>query len=461
MNIFTGDCNKNNPERKEKLVTLAVYSLGGLFFLLLWATGTLGEYNDSHQYIAMHIHREPLYPFILWVFRSIAGENYLEVVRFLQNVLAAFACIYFTDCIRKEFSLKGGITLLVLLIQIVPHSIIPLLSVSGLVIPNGIISEALGMPLFLLFAAQCLKFLLHGGVKNTVSALVLSVLLTLTRGQMMTMILVWALCAGVRCVIEKKWKRILLVLVSLLLAFGTRGILVKSYNLCFNGRFIDNTYGPVNFLSNMLYAADREDGEAIKDEEAMEFYYMMYDLVEENQANYKYAGDSAEEKIAHLETWHDPIKFDMIEQPMRDYHDSIGLTDYISENLETDRVAGLIIKDLLPEVFWQWLMNYLLLSLYGLVRSVAIVHPLLNIYALAAYVAVVILMIWLFLKKKQHSPAAWFSAFALLCILANVYATSMVIMCLSRYMIYCLPLFYTAGLMLLVEAFRSMKRKFL
>ena len=32
-----------------------------LFFAALWLLGTTGIYNDSNQYIAMHIHREPLY----------------------------------------------------------------------------------------------------------------------------------------------------------------------------------------------------------------------------------------------------------------------------------------------------------------------------------------------------------------------------------------------------------------
>lgn len=41
--------------------------LGGLlaFFLGMLAAWGVGVYNDSEQYIAMHIHREPLYPLFL------------------------------------------------------------------------------------------------------------------------------------------------------------------------------------------------------------------------------------------------------------------------------------------------------------------------------------------------------------------------------------------------------------
>ena len=65
-----------------------------LFFAALWLLGTTGIYNDSNQYIAMHIHREPLYSFFLWIFRSLFGETkYLDIVRFLQNGLAAFSLL--------------------------------------------------------------------------------------------------------------------------------------------------------------------------------------------------------------------------------------------------------------------------------------------------------------------------------------------------------------------------------
>ena len=87
---------------------------------------------------------------------------------------------------------------------------------------------------------------------------------------------------------------------------------------------------------------------------------------------------------------------------------------------------------------------------YGLIRSIAVVHPLLNWYALTAYLAYIVLvaLAW---RKNHNSNAVWLAAFSLLAVLANVFATSMIIMCLSRYVIYGLPLFYVSGLMLLYE----------
>ena len=46
-----------------------------LFFLGMLAVGGVGVYNDSEQYITMHIHREPLYPLFLAFFRVLCGDG--------------------------------------------------------------------------------------------------------------------------------------------------------------------------------------------------------------------------------------------------------------------------------------------------------------------------------------------------------------------------------------------------
>ena len=50
-----------------------------VFFLGMLARYGVGIYNDSQQYITMHIHREPLYPLFLLFFRKLFGEGYLPV----------------------------------------------------------------------------------------------------------------------------------------------------------------------------------------------------------------------------------------------------------------------------------------------------------------------------------------------------------------------------------------------
>lgn len=424
-----------------------------LFFAALWLLGTTGIYNDSNQYIAMHIHREPLYSFFLWIFRSLFGETkYLDIVRFLQNGLAAFSVIWLAESLKKRFDFGQWMEALVCLILLAPHIITPVFSASGLVLSNGVISEALGLPLFYLFTAQCMKMVYTRQRGAALSSLLLSLFLSLVRGQMMFTILLWLVFAGAVVIVEKKKlaKRLLICVVCTALAFGTRTLLVKSYNLVFNGYFINNTFGNVGLLANILYAADEEDAERIADQDARVMFELSYRLAKEQGATYQDAPEGFFNRAAHLEKWHDAIKFEMIEEPWRQLHDRKGFIDYIPENVESDRIAATIGKSLLPAVLGRWLYDYLALACYGLIRSIAVVHPLLNWYALTAYLAYIVLaaLAW---RKNHNSNAVWLAAFSLLAVLANVFATSMIIMCLSRYVIYGLPLFYVSGLMLLYE----------
>ncbi len=424
-----------------------------LFFAALWLLGTTGIYNDSNQYIAMHIHREPLYSFFLWIFRSLFGETkYLDIVRFLQNGLAAFSVIWLAESLKKRFDFGQWMEALVCLILLAPHIITPVFSASGLVLSNGVISEALGLPLFYLFTAQCMKMVYTRQRGAALSSLLLSLFLSLVRGQMMFTILLWLVFAGAVVIVEKKKlaKRLLICVVCTALAFGTRTLLVKSYNLVFNGYFINNTFGSVGLLANILYAADEEDAERIADQDARVMFELSYRLAKEQGATYQDAPEGFFNRAAHLEKWHDAIKFEMIEEPWRQLHDREGFIDYIPENVESDRIAETIVKSLLPAVLGRWLYDYLALACYGLIRSIAVVHPLLNWYALTAYLAYIVLaaLAW---RKNHNSNAVWLAAFSLLAVLANVFATSMIIMCLSRYVIYGLPLFYVSGLMLLYE----------
>lgn len=424
-----------------------------LFFAALWLLGTTGIYNDSNQYIAMHIHREPLYSFFLWIFRSLFGETkYLDIVRFLQNGLAAFSVIWLAESLKKRFGFGQWMETLVCLILLAPHIITPVFSASGLVLSNGVISEALGLPLFYLFTAQCMKMVYTRQRGAALSSLLLSLFLSLVRGQMMFTILLWLVFAGAVVIVEKKKlaKRLLICVVCTALAFGTRTLLVKSYNLVFNGYFINNTFGSVGLLANILYAADEEDAERIVDRDARVMFELSYRLAKEQGATYQDAPEGFFNRAAHLEKWHDAIKFEMIEEPWRQLHDREGFIDYIPENVESDRIAATIVKSLLPAVLGRWLYDYLALACYGLIRSIAVVHPLLNWYALTAYLAYIVLaaLAW---RKNHNSNAVWLAAFSLLAVLANVFATSMIIMCLSRYVIYGLPLFYVSGLMLLYE----------
>ena len=249
----------------------------------------LGMYGDSGQYLEMHSHREPLYPLLLWLIRCVSGSMFEPVVLVVQTVFAAGCTAYFVNYIDETFELSESGVCVVLFLSFLPHLITPLFSATRLVLSAAVLSEAVCLPLFMVFLVELHK----AGIKNDRSAVgksfIISLLLTLIRGQMLATIIMWILIVGFRQILEKQYKRVVLVLVSAALFFGTRGILIKSYNYMFNDRFIMNTYGALNTLTNVMYAADRKQGENIEDEELRTVFYLLYDDMNGKQYNYKYA----------------------------------------------------------------------------------------------------------------------------------------------------------------------------
>ena len=479
-------------ERKKRAVSfLPVYAV----FLGMFLVFGPGVYNDSDQYIKMHIHREPLYPLFLALLRTLfpGEENWLTAMGILQNLIAAFSVWAYAEYVGRRFKLSFLGKTAVLLLGFAPHVITMFFSSLHLFMSNSVMSEALCLPFFTLFMMECFKIVVETdrkAVRKAVwTSLVLALLLSLTRSQMMLTVLMWLMVAGARVlcangtVLEagekiaqgdhrkpagvgsgigirigkgKAW-RLSMAVIAVVCVFCLRTLAVKSYNLVFNGHFINNTYGTVNTLTNILYAADREDGERIKDAEARDFFYRMYDLTEERQANYKYAGDSWKEKAEHIEEWHDTVKYEMIEDVFYQTYDKEVTSDYIIQNLMADETAGKIIKGILPACFARWFGNYLLIARYGLVRSIAVVHPVLNWAAAFLYLSA-FLMMWLVYRKDRKNPAVPLMLVALLAVAANVSAVSLTIMCLSRYMIYGFVPFYTGYFLLALSCYREYRK---
>lgn len=443
---------------------------GALLLLLLavfwgmFAAFGPGIYNDSDQYIKMHIHREPLYPLFLAALRAIFGESWLTAMGIVQNALAALSVWIFAEYLTKRFSLHLWEEGIIVLIGLAPHMMTKYFSSLHLFMTNSVMSEALCLPLFLLFMTECFRMCLEEGKKQrfaTVGALILAFFLSLVRSQMMLAILLWLVVLGAKILFapdKQEWKkkafRLAAAVLTVVCLFGVRLLAVKTYHLVFNGYFINNTYGMVNTLTNILYAADREDGENIEDEEARAFFYQMYDLTQEREANYKYAGDSLKEKVEHLEKWHDTIKFEMIEDVFYQTYDKTVTSNYIIQNLMADETAAKIIKGILPGCFWRWAGNYLLIVGYGLIRSVAVVHPLISWAAAFIYLSAFALMFFVW-RKDRRNPAVCVTAIAVLAILANVGAVSLTIMCLSRYMIYGFTPFYSGYFLLLMTVVKE------
>lgn len=450
--------------------------LAGLlaFFLGMLAAYGVGVYNDSEQYIAMHIHREPLYPLFLAFFRMWCGEGYLTVAAAAKNLLTAVSIWVLAEYIAAHFKLRLWEELVVVLLQIVPHLMTRYVSALHIFLENSVMSEALCIPLFQFFLYFLLRMLFEGRIRDRVLSLVFAFLLSMTRGQMMTTILMWLVLLLLQAfpgmaahrragttddggvgLPQNGWRRlagsVLLPVFATAAVFGLRSLTVHVYNYAVTGYFMGNTYGQVNTLTNVIYACDREDGEVFEaDSLERAFFERFYEEADALEANYKYGGDTFTERAQHLEASHDALKFQVLEADLSAYYFGLGQIDYYQQSSMSDEMAGIMLKKLLPVCFGQWLYDYVLLCTYGFIRSVAVVHPLINWVALLFYAGAVGLSIWQ-IRRFKRSDAVWAMGVALLFIAANVCAASMTIMCLSRYMVYGFSFFYTAGFLLVRE----------
>ncbi|MDE5596551.1 MAG: hypothetical protein K2J04_01820, partial [Lachnospiraceae bacterium] len=341
--------------------------------------------------------------------------------------------------------------LVLLLLEIMPHLVTRYVSALGIFLENSVMSEALCIPLFQFFVLFILRMIFEDDRNDMVWSLLFAWLLSMIRGQMMAAILLWMVTVGIKMITRKQYKKLIIPVLAVICAFGLRSLSVHIYNYAVTGYFMGNTYGQVNTLTNVMYACDREDGEVFE-EGSLErhFFDTLYDKAETLSVNYKYAGESLAERTAHLEESHDILKFQVLEANMSLYYFGLGDVDYYQQSRMSDEMAGKMLRKLLPACFGQWFYDYLLLCRNGFIRSIAVTHKWINLAALIIYLTAAGLMFAVFRKDKRN-PAVYMMGFAFLFIAANVCATSLTIMCLSRYMIYGFSLFYMALFLLAVE----------
>ena len=442
---------------REKKRALCILAALLVFFMTMLAACGVGVYNDSEQYITMHIHREPLYPLFLWCFRGVIGEGYLPVAMAVQGILTAFGITVLSEYLTRRFQLRLWEEVLVVFLQLVPHLMTRYVSALHIFLENSVMSEALCIPLFQFFLFFLLRMVFEGKRRDRVLSLIMAFLLSMTRGQMMTTILMWALIFMIQLLIRRNYRAMVIPLATLLVVFGLRSLTVHVYNYFVTGYFMGNTYGQVNTLTNVIYACDEEDGEVFE-EGSLEraFFDQLYDEADALGLNYKYAGNTFGERAAYLEEHHDILKFQVLEADMSSYFFGLGKVDYYQQSSMSDEMAGRMIRKLLPACFGQWLYDYVLLCRNGFVRSIAVVHPLINWAAFMIYLAAAGISLYLMIAKRRfEAPLAM--GVALLFIAANVCATSITIMCLSRYMIYGFSIFYIAFYLAVREIYYQIK----
>ncbi len=450
MTICIGDykVERNSGNlRKGAVLLFLIVVFAGIFLL-----GGVRTYPDTDSYLKMSPSREPGYALLLNGVSFLFRENGFFILGILQNALAVFAIYKTAVYIGSKFR-QTAIFYAAALCLLMPYVITPFFASSGIIPSNAMISEGITYPLYNLYMLSLLKAVWEEETRqrNLGISLGLSYLLSVTRGQMIVTLIAWLITAVVLFFRKKDWKMTLLAgwlfVCTLLFVIGTK----SSYNKLVNGVYTGTTYGDVTILSNVIYVADREDGEAIEDESLRQLFYEIYDIAGSGHMLYQYAPRGFDKEASFYSDMHDDIKDFAIYPTLQSYVEHTeGVTDYMEKSIRVDSLSKSMAMELMPECFGLWISHYIRNVAAGFIRTVAFVHPVMDVLTLLGYLVWIgagLFVLW----KRKESRAATLFLLTMLLTTGNVMAVAMTIMCLSRYMIYNAAFVYISAILLIPE----------
>lgn len=451
---------KENKVNKDNLRKGAVLLFLIVVFAVIFFAGGVKTYPDTDSYLKMSPNREPGYALLLNAVTALLGETGFFVLGFLQNALAVPA-VYMTSCyIGSKFKEKY-VLFLAAFCMLLPYVVTPLFASSGIILTNAMISEGVTLSLYNFFFLFLLKAVWETEKKQNYLwiSLFFSFLLSLFRGQMLVTLIAWMITAVVVWIKEKNIKKTCGVILVFVLAMIARLVCVNGYNLLANGRYTGTTYGDVTILSNVIYVAEREDGEAIGDDTLRQLFYEIYAIAEEGHMLIEDAPEDFTGEAGFYSEMHDDIKDFGIYPILQNYVEKEeGITDYMDKSVRVDELASSMTKELLQECGGEWLLHYVYNVAVGLIRTVAFVHPLFNSPSFIGYFILIAAGIFL-LKKRKDSRAVSMLCLTALLTAGNVAAVAITIMCLSRYMIYNMAFVYISAILLFAEIVQEIKDK--
>lgn len=442
---------KKSFKKKQFLFNVILYGFLFAVFVGLFLMGNYGGGGDSDSYLTMGITREPLYPLFLWGLRQVFGaDGYYVQLAFLQNLFSFVATACMVEYLGNRVFKNKIMKLISAVILIMPYLMTPLFSRTHLVMANKVMAEGITIPGYYFFVLFLLKIIYEDGklIRNIICASTVSALLILARGQMMLTIVILFVVVFIKLLVQKKYKQLYLPVLTAILLFMVTGFLTNLYHYYNSGIFTGTASGKPMILANVLYVSEADDGKNITNPDLSQLFERTYQALDEKQMLYQYASGGIIDKALYHEKCHDDISFDYFEPIKNDiYVDRMG-SNYAEYMVVQDKIAAALTKELIVNNWSRVFPNYINICALGFVRSIAVEHPLLNYYALVAYLIGAGLLVFTW-WKKGFTREVFFFGMTYVMIAGFVMATSFFLQCITRYMIYNLPFFYIAGAALL------------
>ncbi len=447
---------KTKAQKTALLLPACVFSVFALFFFL-------GDHHFSEDwlsYYSLSVIREPGYALLVRGLVDGFGEELgIHLIALVQNLLAALSVFLFAEHVERN--IRKGFGSAAALLLLLPHIATPLASNTHLVLTDTVMAEGICLSLFYLYMIPltAIVFSEKPQLRDLALAYFWGILMCQFRGQMMVSFILTMLTFSAKLLllyaapassISFMPKYSVLPLFLMIASFALNSVIGGTYQLAVNGIYTGKTLGPANMACNVLYLSDKDAGGVLMDPGEKALFDTMYEKALKEQLLDDFAGEGLIARERYYSDCHDRINYEIFEPCVQAYlsEQGVDVSDYARYRVEADREASRLVKALLPGCFFAWVRNYTAVCAVGFIRTVAVVHPLLNWYTVLVYGLAVFLALFRF---RRDPDAALFMGVVLVSIIGTVCSTALIIECWARYVFYNMPFFYLALLLLLRE----------
>ena len=439
--------------RKERMYYLSLIVIGICFFFFCGEHGYVLE-KDSLVYIEDNnwilAYGYIIYPMIIKLFRILSPEDYLEIVFVFQSLIALISSLIVVEYLRKTYDLRRRTSIFVLILSFGPYAY----TLPQYVSSHGIITEGITFPLFNLWFICILQFCLHNRKRWFVLAIVLSVLMILTRPQLLVILVIDVLIAVYVCIkllrINKRikgWEKGILVFATFVIT-----AIVGNALLC---SFLKNSYLPqlTDAMAGRVLCTIQEDDEELYSDEMKPLFDAVFMEVEGQRSRQEYFRED-------IRRWEDICNATNINAKMIDsIIASSGVSSQSSyRGLSVTKLKGEFIYPLFIRHWDEYVAMTFELIVQSMVVSI-FVHPDWA-YTLGYCVAILLylLSLLLFYFVKRNSNCAYYTlpfGIIMMVILIMCVLTNIIFMGIQRYVVYAFGWFYISIVILMKGYFQN------
>ena len=169
--------------------------------------------------------REPAYPVFLYLIRSLVPSFWMQCTVWIQTVLVIASSYHFIRYVSDRFKLNAWCEYLICAFVLLPYAITPFASAMKVHLSCAIMSEAVAMPVFLLFFVSMHKAVTERKSRDIVISLLLAFLLSIIRSNLTVLLIAWLLTAIIVYLPRKKLIGLILAVAGFVSAFVIRDVI--------------------------------------------------------------------------------------------------------------------------------------------------------------------------------------------------------------------------------------------